>query len=43
MIVYEREHDFVLTAQHEHGWVAGVDGFPLENRIVELMQRIGKN
>ena len=24
MIVYEREHDFVLTAQHEHGQVAGV-------------------
>lgn len=23
MIVYEREHDFVLTAQHEHGLVAG--------------------
>ncbi|SCY89829.1 Protein of unknown function [Paenibacillus polysaccharolyticus] len=23
MIVYEREHDFVLTAQHEHGIVAG--------------------
>ncbi|MEC0126703.1 DUF3891 family protein [Paenibacillus pabuli] len=23
MIVYEREHDFVLTAQHEHGLAAG--------------------
>ncbi|MCK6074530.1 DUF3891 family protein [Paenibacillus silvae] len=23
MIVYEREHDFVLTAQHEHGVAAG--------------------
>ena len=36
MIVYEREHDFVLTAQHEHGIVAGdmaahwkAGGFPM--------------